>query len=106
MPRNALPAIALFQRDMELKLEIHSDKGEWSQASYADLFYHLKLEIDELEHALKYESPEAAQRECADIGNLAMMIHDNLGGEKDGLLFDRLDGTERTDISGSICSER
>ncbi len=77
-----------FNNIMLGKLEANRHKPGWTQETKHDLFKLLQNEMMELEKKLSlddYNSPEdktGISKECADIANFAMMIHDNFGENK------------------------
>lgn len=74
-----------FSAKMESVLASWDDERgeEWKEKGILELFNHLKQEVDELgeELAKCVESSsihrEQVIKECADVGNIAMMIADN-----------------------------
>ena len=74
-----IQALTFFGQAMEEKLEEHADKGElWKEQPLSWLLDRLLEEVEELKVALIDCTPQNAMRECADVANFAMMIHDNL----------------------------
>lgn len=77
-------SVQWFAGQMEKELAKHDeDRGEgWKKDGVLRLFHHLRREVDELESAVTeaVESGEIDQEkvigECADVGNLAMMVAD------------------------------
>ena len=83
-------SIKLFADHMQMKLDKNLSKedsvmnpngtgGKWTHCSLDWLLLRLREEILELVEAIMEGDPEAARDEAADVGNFAMMIHDNLG---------------------------
>jgi hypothetical protein len=91
------PEVLAFARDMELKLRANDHKGGWCECSKHHLSQLLLGELVELLAALGYKKPtihlmvDAAcdsitwtdfqadpKLEAVDVGNIAMMLHDNL----------------------------
>jgi len=69
--------VELFSLTMLYKLGLHKNKGHWASNSDDILFKHLQSEILELSKALKDGDRENICSECADVANMAMMIHNN-----------------------------
>lgn len=63
-----------FAEAMEQKLRKNDHKGGWEGLSFEMLLDYLKLELHELEVALKHESPKDVAKEAVDIANFALMI--------------------------------
>jgi NTP pyrophosphatase (non-canonical NTP hydrolase) len=63
---------------MEEKLEENAHKPLWDTLSDIQLCKDLQTEVDELVDAVLWESEDAIQKECADVANFAMMLHDNV----------------------------
>lgn len=94
------PVMALA-KDMQFKLDKNKHKAcdmmnadgngrGWEHCEYGWLSGRIEEEMYELNDALviylKAKTPEnalAVQRECADVANFAMMIHDNVNKEQD-----------------------
>ena len=70
---------ALLTKAMKSKIDRDKHKGSWENIAIADLFDMLKVEVKELENALKSEPKENIIKECADVANFAMMIAGNTG---------------------------
>lgn len=71
--------VLTFAHEMEGKLALNRHKGDragWLQMDPRDLLRLLKNEVGELERAIGMETDDAVQKEAADVGNYAMMIHD------------------------------
>lgn len=70
-----------FARLMRKKLELpkNAAKAHWSELTNDQLLFRLREEVLELSLALEEEksTPEDIMLECADVGNIAMMIADN-----------------------------
>ena len=60
----------------------NSQKPHWSTQSIEDLFDHLCKEADELSAEVMYEAKENTIDESNDVINIAMMIIDNVRGNK------------------------
>ena len=75
-------AMKSLNETMKEKLKENDYKGSWTTTGIWELYYLLCEEIDELSKALLYESTEAIKKECADVANFVMFIHDNIGGNK------------------------
>jgi len=74
-------AIDLFAADMRRKMRQNSHKLHWSQVSFDHLFSRLKEEMSELEQAFMSGAVwNEVVDECADVGNIAMMIADKMRG--------------------------
>lgn len=77
-----------FAHEMEGKLTLNRHKGDragWLAMSPEQLIQRLRDEIIELETAIQsMESSTVIQKECADIGNFAMMLHDWFAGKGPG----------------------
>ncbi len=77
-------SVQWFAAEMELQLSKHDEeRGEsWKKHGVLGLFEHLEREVTELKVAIQeaiknFEiDPEYVIEECADVGNLAMMIAD------------------------------
>lgn len=78
-----------FRERMEHKLEVNRDKPcpvmnkdgngrEWKHVSWQWLLDRLRQETVELEKALHNGNVDEIKDEAADVGNFAMMIHDNV----------------------------
>jgi len=67
-----------FGKEMQGKLDFHSDKGRlgWRDKDIEIMVKWLDNEVKELNDALS-ESPENLRKECADVANVAMMIWDS-----------------------------
>ncbi len=77
-----IPQIKWFARQMEERIEANSHKRGWGGSCEDWLFARLRQEVDELLLAIHdNETPEKIIRECADVGNFAMMIADNANKE-------------------------
>ena len=94
------PTVDKFARKMRQKLEENEAEkggdGTWLGSSLVGLMEHLKEEVEELERiidqrnnipmhfktsqALHEEMTKEIVREAADVGNMAMMIADVVGG--------------------------
>lgn len=68
--------------EMERKLARHDHKRGWRDFPIKALLRKLKVEVDELEIALEYETTEGAMGEAVDVGNFAMMVWDRLRSEE------------------------
>jgi NTP pyrophosphatase (non-canonical NTP hydrolase) len=74
-------AVDLFAADMRRKLRVNCHKKHWSELSFESLFQRLKEELAELEQAFMSGAAwHEVVDECADVGNLAMMIADKVRG--------------------------
>ena len=82
-------AIEVFAEHMQLKLDANKDKEcetmnpdskgrRWENCDLYWLLYRLRQETLELEEALYDHERESILDEAADVGNFAMMIHDNV----------------------------
>ena len=83
------PSVQRFAEEMEAVLRDNDYKGGWDDCSIHYLVKKLREEVDELEDALEVECPQCGHRrtnghnhdpekETVDIGNVAMMIRDNV----------------------------
>jgi hypothetical protein len=59
-------------------------KQHWSTQSLNNLFDHLKKEVSELEIEIFCETAGSIKDECKDVVNIALMIFDNVRGNKHG----------------------
>jgi NTP pyrophosphatase (non-canonical NTP hydrolase) len=94
MESTTRPWVNAFAQEMENKLAENRHKGDrdmWRESDPLDLFKRLTEEVDELANELWRpdieRNPERILRECADVGNFAMMIADvagRLGGKTHG----------------------
>ena len=75
-------AMKSLNETMKEKLKENDYKGSWTTTDIWELYYLLCEEIDELSEALLYEGVDAIKKECADVANYVMFIHDNIGGNK------------------------
>jgi NTP pyrophosphatase (non-canonical NTP hydrolase) len=76
-----LVSIDLFAADMRRKMRANSHKPHWSQVSFDHLFSRLREEMSELEQAFMSGAVwNEVVDECADVGNIAMMIADKMRG--------------------------
>ena len=73
------PAVSAFGDDMRKKLRQNEAKGGWENIPTGKLLELLVGELQELIEALNEGTPDEVRDECADVGNFAMMIHDNAG---------------------------
>lgn len=82
-------AVRKFAEDMQRKLDKNKDKEcdkmnpdgkgrSWKDCDFYWLLYRLRQETLELEAALNNTNREGVIEEAADVGNFAMMIHDNI----------------------------
>lgn len=79
-------AVELFASDMRRKLRKNSHKKSWKdpEVSVWYLFDRLEEEVKELKEAIIAGVDEFALiDECADVGNMAMMIADKVRNEPD-----------------------
>ncbi len=77
------PVVNRFARAMMERLSANKHKGGWRHEDQRYLTERLQQEVDELFVALaKGHSAEEIRKECADVGNFAMMIADNHGDLK------------------------
>lgn len=60
----------------------NAKKVHWSTQSNEDLFKHLSQEIFELHEATITDSAFYLEDECKDVANIALMIFDNVRGNK------------------------
>ena len=85
--------IARFGKEMQFKLDERNKKGRmgWRSKRITTLFNLLMKEVNELEDAIfcckycnvvKDINIEDVKKECADIANFCMMIHDVVGRKK------------------------
>ena len=74
-----IEAVTAFGNDMRKKLHQNANKGGWRGITNQTLLKLLVGELQELIEALEEGTPDEIRDECADIGNFAMMIHDNAG---------------------------
>lgn len=70
--------LASFAAQCELKLRKNDHKTDWKDLPIEALFRKLKIEIEELEVAIKYEGAQESASECVDIANFAMMLWDRI----------------------------
>ena len=68
----------------ELRKVKNMSKPHWCTASNDELYNFLEDKMFELDGMISdpKEQTDRQKKVCADIGNYAMMIHDNLGGNK------------------------
>lgn len=71
-------ALREFADEMEKKLAQNDHKSSWLALPVEALLRKLEIELEELKVAVQFESPEDAQRECADVANFALMLWDRL----------------------------
>jgi len=81
--RNEKIAVMQFAKTMIAKLEANNHKAHWNTVGQSYLLYRLEEELAELREALvghdgSEEKTKAVMSECADVGNFAMMISDNV----------------------------
>lgn len=74
-------AVEIFNKTMLAKLRENSHKPHWESEEPQDMLEMLKGEVEELEDVLgrrRYTMKQVhdVMRECADVANFAMMIHD------------------------------
>lgn len=70
-----------FERVKREKIKEAIEKGyslEPEKHSFQFLIKRLRQEVDELEESIKYEKPESAVKECADISNILDFIYKKL----------------------------
>lgn len=88
-PKRINPAVLSFAETMQYKLDKNEHKPcgkmngdgkgrRWDNCKTSWLFYRLYEEARELERAIAEGDSEHIQEEAADVGNFAMMIHDNI----------------------------
>lgn len=67
-----------YASQMYRQLVENEAKGTWKDDALANLLLHLKEEVQEVQDLLANSlfGPDEMDAECADIGNLAMMIAD------------------------------
>lgn len=75
--------LAEFALLMELKLRKNDHKLGWWNLPVQALVDLMDIERNEFDVALKYLSKKEAMKECVDIANFAMMVHDRLSMEPD-----------------------
>lgn len=69
------PAVLAFAQAMVEKLDKNAHKGRWENCDKDDLFFRMMDECCEARTAFREnEPPEAQMKECADVGNFAMML--------------------------------
>lgn len=84
------PPVESFARHMQMKLDKNRHKADpimnpcgqertWKHCHLDWLLFRLRQETLELEEAIMSNDFNGAKDEAADVGNFAMMIHDNLG---------------------------
>jgi phosphoribosyl-ATP pyrophosphohydrolase len=78
MGREKEVPIRKFADTMVQKLEANDHKKHWSKCSLDYLLSRLIEESIELETAIGFGTVEDIAKEAADVGNFAMMIHDNV----------------------------
>jgi hypothetical protein len=83
------PAVLRFVRDMLYKLYVHRAKGHWANEDNWWLYDRIGQEYAELQEALLAyvedptpENAKAVRYEAADIANIAMMVSDNVRGNR------------------------
>jgi len=79
-------AVKIFNKTMLAKLRENAHKPHWEKERLDDLLECLQDEVEELTSILddnRYtmEQVHDVMRECADVANFAMMIHDNVRKE-------------------------
>jgi len=77
------PALVEFAQVMEAKLRKNDDKTDWRALPKEALLKKLRLEVQEFEISLEYESSEEARYELVDIANFAMILHDRIQADED-----------------------
>ena len=75
-------AMKSLNETMKEKLKENDYKGSWAATDIWELNYMLCEEVDELCQSLLYEGVDAIKKECADVANFVMFIHDNIGGNQ------------------------
>jgi len=75
------PAVRRFAREMEMRLREHESKGGWKICSDEFLIHRLFDELMELVIAKYQKRTLSVRKEAADVGNFAMMVFDNNGGD-------------------------
>lgn len=70
-----------FALAMEAELRANDHKGGWHACTLSWLLRRLRVEVNELERAIKHKQRVGAEvlSEAADVANFAMMIADNCG---------------------------
>ena len=75
--------LAEFALLMELKLRKNDHKTGWRELPIAAIVKLMDIERQELEVALDFLSTQEAMKECVDLANFAMILHDRLSMEED-----------------------
>ena len=74
-PRLPRPALVTFAEEMERKMALNDDKPSFRLESTNALLQKLRMEVRELEDAIKMvEPPARVLEEAADVANFAYMI--------------------------------
>jgi len=74
-PRPPRPALVTFAEEMERKMALNDDKPSFRLESTNALLQKLRMEVRELEDAIKMvETPARVLEEAADVANFAYMI--------------------------------
>jgi len=63
---------------MEEKLLLNEHKGLWDDITDIQLCKYMQEEVDEVVDAVLHGTDDEIQKECADVANFAMMLHDNV----------------------------
>lgn len=63
---------------MEEKMSLNEHKGLWDGISDIQLCKYMQGEVDEVVDAVLHGTDDEIQKECADVANFAMMLHDNV----------------------------
>lgn len=73
-------SVLWFAQRMEAKLRENDHKQDWAKQTQLYLFGYLEGEVKELEEELRKDELERDRviGEAVDVGNLAMMIADNM----------------------------
>lgn len=71
------PSVVRFARLMEAQLRKNDSRGGWSNCDRVYFMEKLEINLRDLGHDLRAGAHEAVQRDCADLGNFAMMLAEN-----------------------------
>ncbi len=77
------PVLAKFAEAMEIKLRKNDDKTGWRELPIEAIKKLLYIEFQELEVAIEFLSTKEAMKECVDLANFALILHDRLSMEED-----------------------
>ena len=71
------PSVVRFARLMESQLRRNDSRGGWANCDRAYFMEKLEINLRDLGYDLRAGEKEAVQRDCADLGNFAMMLAEN-----------------------------